>query len=78
MPMAFFNVSSLPSQQGKRIVLHCGSGVRSGKMAEKMSEVGMPPLAHLEGGFGAWKEAKLPYIGTDMSTGAPRRMQKQE
>ncbi len=33
-------------------------------------------VAKMEGGFGAWKEAKLPYIGTDMATGAPTRMHK--
>ena len=77
MPMAFFSVNTLPSQKGKRIVLHCGSGLRSGKMAEKMKAAGITLLAHMEGGFGAWKEAKLPYIGTDLATGAPTRMQKQ-
>ena len=76
MPMAFFNVKALPTQDVKRIVLHCGSGIRSGKMAEKMKAAGISPLAHMQGGFGAWKEAKLPYIGTDMATGAPTRMQK--
>ncbi len=76
MPMAFFNAGALPSQDGKRIVLQCGSGARSLRMAEKMNAAGMTPLAHMEGGFGAWKEAKLPYIGTDMGTGAPTRMQK--
>ena len=76
MPMAFFNANALPAQVGKRIVLHCGSGVRSGRMAETMKAAGMSPLAHMEGGFGAWKEAKLPYIGTDMGSGAPIRMQK--
>ena len=78
MPMAFFSTNALPTQDGKRIVLHCGSGLRSGKMAEKMKAAGLSPLAHMEGGFGAWKEAKLPYIGTDMATGAPTRMQKQD
>lgn len=76
MPMAFFNIHALPTQDGKRIVLHCGSGIRSGKVADKMSAAGISPLAHMEGGFAAWKEAKLPYIGTDMATGAPTRMQK--
>lgn len=28
----------------------------------------------MEGGFGAWKQAGLPYIGTDMATGAPKAM----
>jgi len=77
MPMAFFNTSTLPTQDGKRIVLHCGSGIRSGKVSEKLAAAGITPLAHMEGGFGAWKEAGLPYIGTDMATGAPTRMQKE-
>lgn len=77
MPMAFFTTNALPSQEGKRIVLHCGSGIRSGKMAEKMEAAGLSPLAHMAGGFGAWKEAGLPYIGTDMASGAPTRMHKQ-
>ena len=76
MPMAFFSMTGLPTQNGKRIVLHCGSGVRSAKVAEKMKAAGFSLLAHMEGGFGAWKEAGLPYIGTDMATGAPTRMQK--
>lgn len=76
MPMAFFNANTLPGQESRRVVLHCGSGLRSGKMAEKMKAAGLSPLAHMEGGFGAWKEAGLPYIGTDMATGAPTRMKK--
>lgn len=71
MPMAFFRPEALPTQDGKRIVLHCGSGVRSGKMAEVAMAAKLTPLAHMEGGFGAWKQAGLPYTGTDMATGAP-------
>ncbi|WP_138465452.1 rhodanese-like domain-containing protein [Poseidonocella sp. HB161398] len=74
MPMAFFVPGALPSQQGKRIVLHCGSGLRSARVAERAMAAGILPLAHMEGGFGAWKAAGLPYIGTDMATGAPQRM----
>ena len=71
MPMSFFKPGSLPTQDGKRIVLHCGSGVRSSKMCEKMGAAGLSPLAHMEGGFAAWKNARLPYIGIEMSSGAP-------
>lgn len=74
MPMAFFRVETLPTQDGKRIVLHCGSGVRSSKVAQQAMAVGYAPLAHMKGGFGAWKQAGLPYIGTDMASGAPKRM----
>ena len=28
-------------------------------------------IAHMEGGFGGWKAAGLPFIGTNMATGAP-------
>ncbi|WP_422074034.1 rhodanese-like domain-containing protein [Tranquillimonas rosea] len=71
MPMAFFRAHALPTQDGKRIVLHCGSGARSGKVAAAALDAGVTPLAHMEGGFGAWKQAGLPYTGTEMATGAP-------
>jgi rhodanese-related sulfurtransferase len=74
MPMAFFEAGALPSQEGKRIVLHCGSGARSGKVAQAAMEAGVTPLAHMEGGFGAWKQTDLPYTGTDMATGAPKEV----
>jgi len=74
MPMAFFDPKSLPTQDGKRIVLHCGSGLRSGKVGERAFEAGVVPLAHLEGGMAAWKAAGLDYRGIDMATGAPKRM----
>lgn len=74
MPMAFFDPLGLPTQGAKRIVLHCGSGMRSAKVAQAAMAEGVIPLAHLEGGFAAWKEAKLPYRGTDMGSGAPKLM----
>lgn len=74
MPLAFFAPDALPGQSEKRIVLHCGSGARSDKMARKAIEAGIGHIAHMEGGFGAWKGAKKPYIGTNMATGAPHRV----
>ncbi len=72
MPMAFFRGDKLPEQGWKRLVLMCAGGVRSDRMARIAIEAGFDRIAHLEGGFGAWKSAKLPYIGTDMATGAPK------
>jgi len=72
-PMAFFDATALPGQSDKRIVLHCGSGARSEKMAKTAAGAGIDRIAHLGGGFGAWKAAGLPYIGTDMASGAPKR-----
>ena len=74
LPMSFFNAQKLPGQSDKRIVFYCGSGIRSEKVARAAIEGGISQIAHMEGGFGAWKTAKLPYIGTDMATGAPKRM----
>lgn len=74
LPMPFFQADRLPSQNGKRLVLYCGSGARSGKVAAACAAKGVTPVTHMEGGFGAWKQAKLPYMGTDMSSGAPKRV----
>lgn len=75
MPLAFFNANKLPGQSDKRIVFHCGSGVRSERVARAAIAAGVTHIAHLEGGFGGWKAAKLPYIGTNMATGAPQPVQ---
>ena len=72
MPLAFFNAHKLPGQSDKRIVFHCGSGVRSERVCRAAIEAGITRVAHLEGGFAAWKAAKQPYIGTNMATGAPQ------
>ena len=72
LPMSFFEARKLPGQSDKRIVVHCGSGIRSDKVARKCIEAGMTRIAHMEGGFGAWKAAKQPFIGTNMASGAPQ------
>ncbi len=74
MPMPFFRADRLPTQEGKRIVFHCAGGLRSERMAKIASEAGYDPVAHLEGGFTAWKAAKKPYIGVDFQTGAAKKM----
>ena len=74
MPLAFFRADSLPGQSDKRIVFQCGSGARSEKVARQAIEAGFARIAHMEGGFGAWKGARKPYIGTNMATGAPHKV----
>lgn len=69
MPLPFFDARNLPTQDGKRLVFHCGSGVRSEKAARQALAAGIEPVAHLGGGFGAWKKAEQPYVSTDMATG---------
>lgn len=73
LPMAFFDPRFLPEDKDKRLVLMCGSSARSEKMARRTLEAGAQRIAHMKGGFGRWKDAKLGYITTDMATGAPAR-----
>lgn len=72
-PMATFRPENLPTQDGKQLVFHCGSGVRSRRVAEACAAAGMSPVAHLDGGFAAWKMAGMPYIATDPATGGLRK-----
>ena len=76
MALQEFRPEYLPEQGRKRIVLHCGSGLRSGKAAALCLAAGLEPIAHMQGGLAAWKDAGLEYIGTDMATGAPKVSRK--
>ena len=48
--------------EGKRLVLYCASAWRSALAAETLENMGVPNVAHLEGGFSAWKRAQLPTV----------------
>lgn len=47
-------------QQDKKFVFHCASGLRSVLAAKTAQDMGLKPVAHLGGGFAAWKEAGGP------------------
>jgi rhodanese-related sulfurtransferase len=44
---------------GKNFVLFCQSGWRSALATAALQDMGLTPVAHVEGGFSAWKEAGL-------------------
>lgn len=44
----------------RRIVLHCASGGRSALAADTLQQMGYTHVAHLDGGFKAWKERGYP------------------
>lgn len=69
-PMSMFAPEKLPGQESKSIVFMCGSGKRSHAIAERCAASGMTRLTHMEGGFGAWKAAHLPYVAIDPATGS--------
>lgn len=45
---------------GKRFVFFCAAGWRSALATQAVSRMGLKPVAHIEGGFTAWKEAGGP------------------
>jgi rhodanese-related sulfurtransferase len=44
-------------QEDKKFVFHCASGWRSALAAKAAKEMGLKPVAHIGGGFAAWREA---------------------
>ena len=45
---------------GKKFILYCKSGWRSALAAQQLQDMGLTPVAHIDGGFGAWVEAGGP------------------
>jgi rhodanese-related sulfurtransferase len=46
--------------QGKRLVFFCASGWRSALAAKTVQDMGLDKVAHIKGGFTAWKAAGGP------------------
>jgi rhodanese-related sulfurtransferase len=46
--------------QDKRFVFFCAGGLRSALAAQTAQRMGLKPVAHISGGFGAWKKAGAP------------------
>ena len=44
-------------QQDKKYIFHCAGGMRSALAAKTADDMGLKPVAHMGGGFAAWKEA---------------------
>lgn len=45
---------------GKKFIFYCAAGARSALATKAMQDMGLKPVAHIEGGFGAWKKAEAP------------------
>lgn len=54
-------------QEDKTFIFHCASGWRSALAAKTAQDMGLKPVAHLGGGFKAWRDA-----GEAVETVAPR------
>lgn len=55
---------------GDRFVFFCGGGWRSALAAKAAQDMGLSPVCHIEGGFGAWKKAGAPVEAIEPKTGS--------
>ncbi|MCB1544977.1 MAG: rhodanese-like domain-containing protein [Rhodoblastus sp.] len=44
-------------KEDKKFVFFCAGGLRSALAAHTAKRMGLKPVAHIEGGYGAWKKA---------------------
>jgi len=42
---------------GKKFIFFCAGGLRSALTAKTVHDMGLAPVAHMEGGFDAWRKA---------------------
>lgn len=56
-------------QQDKQFVFFCAGGWRSALAAKSAQDMGLKPVAHMRGGFGAWKKAGAPVEGGETKIG---------
>jgi rhodanese-related sulfurtransferase len=50
-------------QEDKKFIFFCAGGWRSALAAKTAQDMGLKPVAHMAGGFGAWKKADAPIEG---------------
>ena len=50
------------ADQGKEFILFCGAGWRSALATKTLMDMGMRNVAHIDGGFAAWKKAFAPMV----------------
>ncbi|TPQ29745.1 rhodanese [Bradyrhizobium guangdongense] len=47
-------------QEDKKFVFHCAGGLRSALAAKTAKDMGLKPVAHIAGGYAAWRDAGGP------------------
>ena len=50
---------------GREFIFHCASGWRSALATKAVQDMGLAPVCHIGGGFGAWKKADAPVMRTE-------------
>lgn len=59
--------------QDKKFVFFCAGGMRSALAAQTAHRMGLKPVAHIRGGFGAWKKAGGPVEEPEVAPGEAKR-----
>lgn len=58
VPLSTFDIDRIRNLAGgKKVVVHCASGVRSARAAEALHAAGVADVAHLKGGLSTWRAA---------------------
>ena len=60
--------------QNKRFVFFCAGGLRSALAAQTAQRMGLKPVAHIEGGFGAWKKLGGPVEAPEAAHGEKKKV----
>ena len=50
------------ADESKQFILFCGAGWRSALATKTLQDMGMTNVAHIDGGFAAWKKAAAPVV----------------
>ncbi len=53
------------ADESKEFVLFCGAGWRSALATKTLRDMGMRNVAHIDGGFAAWKKGSAPVVTLD-------------
>jgi rhodanese-related sulfurtransferase len=53
------------ADETRQFILFCGAGWRSALAAKTLQDMGMRNVAHIDGGFAAWKQAGAPVVSLD-------------
>ena len=53
------------TDESKEFILFCGAGWRSALATKTLRDMGMTNVAHIDGGFTAWKKADAPMVSLE-------------
>jgi rhodanese-related sulfurtransferase len=53
------------ADESRQFVLFCGAGWRSALATKTLEDMGMRNVAHIDGGFAAWKKAGAPVLSLE-------------